>query len=114
MIGTPDLEAVRALTAADLRARIFTFWEVCADAFIMGFQSEGNWTCGEVETLCDLLAGFVDDETMDDLRRAHAAWPETRNAGDTDCEDQHHQLWVNEHGTCDDCDLEPEEEEASS
>ena len=90
-----------------LFSRVETFWEVCADAIIGALGSEANFTCQEVEALIFMLEGIIRPDEIEDIIRAHAAWPDTASAGDCECDDMHHQVWVNEHGTCDGCNLEP-------
>lgn len=102
---------VREDTYGALYVRVETFWIVCREALGLTFDSGMNWTCQEVETLIDLLTGFADDDEIDTLRRTHAALSDTRNGGDCDCSDLHHQMWVDEWGTCGECGAERREED---
>ena len=95
----------------DLLTTVAQFWETCREAVITNLGSEGNWTCGEVEALLEMLRVAGLDDDSDDLLRAHAAWGDTSQGGDCECEDLHHQLWVNAWGPCRGCGLVPEDTE---
>lgn len=93
-----------------LHARVETFWLVCREALGSTFDSEANWTCSEIEALQEMLRGIADEDDLETLVHLHAAWSETPHAGDCECHDTHHQIWVDEWGKCSECGLEPDTE----